>query len=428
MKKKITSLVLAVCLIALSLTGCVSGGDAARNSRDGVARVLVVDVFGDAYLGSAFGVGKAGEETDTFVTNFHVVNISYEGNDGGIVTLPAAEVYLLKNNNAYNPVSGINFAEMISCDVIYTSEGGYPDIAVLKASTKNTGRVALPLLPEGKTLKEGDTVYALGYPGTSDSFEEGLYGGKLLGLPEDVTITSGVVSRFTTSSRFGNTRLIQHDARINHGNSGGPLLDKRGEVVGINTYGLGQDTSTGDENTFASVEIDYLWDILDDLHIKADAGKSNTWLIVLAIIAGIAVIGGAVALIVILTKAKGKKPQKGQTGDGPVISGEVRLQGTVGAFAGRRFAVEEGRPVRIGVDPGPDGLRFPDRTPGVSRNHAQVLLSAGRLTVQDLGSTYGTYVNGQRIPANTPVDIKMGDVIGLGSDKQTFTVTGKGGV
>ena len=155
---------------------------------------------------------------------------------------------------------------------------------------------------------------ALGYPGTSDSFEEGLYGGKLLGLPEDVTITSGVVSRFTTSSRFGNTRLIQHDARINHGNSGGPLLDKRGEVVGINTYGLGQDTSTGDENTFASVEIDYLWDILDDLHIKADAGKSNTWLIVLAIIAGIAVIGGAVALIVILTKAKGKKPTGGQTG------------------------------------------------------------------------------------------------------------------
>ncbi len=430
MKKKIVALFLAVYLIALSLTGCVSGGDAARNSRDGVVRVLAVDGNGNVRYGSAFGIGKAGKETDIFVTNFHVVNVYYEYN-GGIATLPVAEVYLLKNNNAYNPVTGFNFTEMISCDVIYSSDTGYPDIAVLKASTKNTGRVALPLLPEGKTLKEGDTVYALGYPGTSDSFEEGLYGGKLLGLPEDVTITSGVVSRFTTSATYGNTRLIQHDAQINHGNSGGPLLDKHGEVVGINTYGQGQDTSTGDENTFASVEISYLWDILDELHIDAEPYSSNTWIIVLLIAMGVLVVlgGGAAILIVVLKK---KKEEEGpgvppQITDPEIITVPVRLQFTAGVYAGRRFAVEEGSPVRIGIGPG-IGIPFPERTPGVSHNHATVMLSAGRLTIQDMGSTYGTWVNGQRLAPNTSVTLHLGDRVWLGSDQQIFVIAGKGGV
>lgn len=423
MKKKIASLVLAVCLIALPLAGCVSGGDAARNSRDGVVRVLAVDLYGNVSMGSAFGIGEAGKETDTFVTNFHVVNISYEMNDESIVTLPAAEVYLLKNNNAYNPVSGFNFAEMISCDVIYSSEGGYPDIAVLKASTKNTGRVALPLLPEGKTLKEGDDVYALGYPGTSDTFEEGLYGEKYLGLPEDVTITSGVVSRFTTSSKYGNMRLIQHDARINHGNSGGPLLDKYGEVVGINTIGQGQDIFTGDENTFASVEIGYLWDILDDLDIDADAYSSDTWLIILLIAVGVlVVIGGGTAILVVCLK-KGSSDHAGSD----VITVPVRLQFTSGVYAGRRFAVEDGAPVSLGIGPG-IGIQFPERTPGVSHSHATVTLSAGKLTVRDMGSTYGTWVNGQRLAPNTAVTLHLGDRVWLGSDQQGFIIAGKGGV
>ena len=90
MKKKLfVALVLALCLL---LSGCTDGAITAREARSGVARVLVIPTLPICYsvptgeyletrgmsdglgVGSAFGVGDAGEETDVFVTNRHVVD------------------------------------------------------------------------------------------------------------------------------------------------------------------------------------------------------------------------------------------------------------------------------------------------------------------------------------------------------------------
>ena len=83
MKKRLMCLFLALLMLALPLSGCGSdGGRIAADSRSGVVRILALlpDLTtGEVYYatGSAFGVGKAGEPTDVFVTNTHVVQDLY---------------------------------------------------------------------------------------------------------------------------------------------------------------------------------------------------------------------------------------------------------------------------------------------------------------------------------------------------------------
>jgi putative serine protease PepD len=94
------------------------------------------------------------------------------------------------------------------------------DLAVLKVSGERS--LFAPLrFGDSSALSVGDTVLALGSP-------FGLEG----------TLTSGIVSalnrRMTAPNRYTITGTIQTDAAINHGNSGGPLLDTRGNVIGVN--------------------------------------------------------------------------------------------------------------------------------------------------------------------------------------------------
>ncbi|NYE61279.1 serine protease Do [Duganella sp. 1224] len=89
------------------------------------------------------------------------------------------------------------------------------DVAVLKIDAKN-----LPVVPlaKGNDLKVGEWVLAIGSP---------------YGL--DNTVTAGVVSAKGRSLPDGNVPFIQTDVAVNPGNSGGPLFNTRGEVVGINS-------------------------------------------------------------------------------------------------------------------------------------------------------------------------------------------------
>jgi 2-alkenal reductase len=106
----------------------------------------------------------------------------------------------------------------------------YSDIAVLKTD----GSVpAVATLGNSDKLDPGESVIAIGSP---------------LGTFKN-TVTVGVVSGTGRSIDTGNgyqiEDLIQTDAAINHGNSGGPLVDLAGEVIGINTL-IVRSTNSGD--------------------------------------------------------------------------------------------------------------------------------------------------------------------------------------
>lgn len=93
------------------------------------------------------------------------------------------------------------------------------DLAVLKIEPRDDNEFPfLPLDPVGQ-IRVGDTVVALGYP-ADENFRPSL------------TVTQGGVSSVRTDGRD----VVQHQASVNPGNSGGPLVTTDGEITGINTF------------------------------------------------------------------------------------------------------------------------------------------------------------------------------------------------
>lgn len=102
------------------------------------------------------------------------------------------------------------------------------DLAVIKVET--THDLPTVKLGDSNGAQVGDWVLAIGSP---------------FGLEQ--TVTAGIISKKERESQFFQTfqRFLQTDAAINRGNSGGPLVNMRGEVIGVNSQIA---TSTGDYN------------------------------------------------------------------------------------------------------------------------------------------------------------------------------------
>jgi S1-C subfamily serine protease len=102
--------------------------------------------------------------------------------------------------------------------------GDDPDTDLALLSIDGSSRGALAPLPLGRSAqaRRGEIAIAIGNP-----------------LGFEHTVTAGIVSALARSMRSGSGRLIpdviQTDAALNPGNSGGPLLNSRGEVIGVNT-------------------------------------------------------------------------------------------------------------------------------------------------------------------------------------------------
>jgi Trypsin-like serine proteases, typically periplasmic, contain C-terminal PDZ domain len=127
------------------------------------------------------------------------------------------------------------------------------DLAIIKIDAKN-----LPTLELGDSdsIAVGELAVAVGNP---------------MGLNFERSVTSGIVSALNRSIPLDNglaEDLIQTDASINSGNSGGPLVDKNGKVIGINSYKL----TTGEGMGFA-IPINILKPILNEV---VATGKFNS--------------------------------------------------------------------------------------------------------------------------------------------------------
>jgi putative serine protease PepD len=180
----------------------------------------VVDITVKTGQGTAEGSGFVLDKSGNIVTNQHVV-------DGA----QAAQVKFADGTTAQAKVVGVDPST---------------DVAVINVSGVDQAKLTPLALADSSSAQVGDNVIAIGSP-------YGLQG----------TLTSGVVSALgrtiTSPNHYSISGAIQTDAPINHGNSGGPLLNTQGQVIGVNSQiesQTGESTGVGfavPSNTVKSV-------------------------------------------------------------------------------------------------------------------------------------------------------------------------------
>lgn len=137
------------------------------------------------------------------------------------------------------------------------------DVAVLKADTKDT-KLTPAEFGDSDAIQVGDYAVAIGNPLTFDLFGT-LTVGYISGVDREISVNEQVIP------------LIQTDAAINSGNSGGPLINDKGQVVGINSMKLSNSYSSSAasiEGLGFAIPINEAREIVDDL-IKTD-GKGSS--------------------------------------------------------------------------------------------------------------------------------------------------------
>ena len=148
--------------------------------------------------------------------------VTVRGNDGwgsGFIISPNG--YLVTNADVVARQPAVVTVIMadgkteIPADVVGFGRDGL-DLALLKINRPE--KLATVALGNAKSLRVGDTVYAIGTP---------------LDEVNKNTFTAGMLSGFRLDGG-----MIQHNAAVNQGNSGGPLLNDKGEVIGVNTMGM----------------------------------------------------------------------------------------------------------------------------------------------------------------------------------------------
>jgi len=158
---------------------------------------------GNAAQGSGFVVSKQGY----ILTNSHVITTAGEGTPGETPEA-AGSVFVVFSDGDRIP------ARIIGWDV-------YDDVGLLKVAPKEHGLSPLPL-GDSSTVVVGEPVAAIGSPfGRENSLSVGV-----------VSATERSIESLTSS--YDLVDAIQTDAPINRGNSGGPMFDERGRVIGIN--------------------------------------------------------------------------------------------------------------------------------------------------------------------------------------------------
>lgn len=269
---KIKKVILAVVLSLCVCTGVVYAANVPKkvlNTRESVVRVLIVDKYGDEYIGTGFTVSG---NSRYVVTNCHVVE-------------NATEIYVFYDTGEY----------IVAEIDVYTPK---KDICILELE-KPLKAPGIPI--RTFNFETGESVYALGYPGTADYIS-----GEFLADKQSITITDGIISRihqgYHSSDTSVKTWIVQSNAAINGGNSGGPLVDKEGRLLGINTFSM-----NGTEGMSGSIHVTELVAILEanDIPYKK-AGAVPAGLIV----GGIVVVLLAVVALLYYRKNKTKVDAK----------------------------------------------------------------------------------------------------------------------
>lgn len=427
MRKKLFSLI-TVCLLLIGMSIPAFADEFNTAVRESVVVVYSYFELSDGTTsgfgyGTGFFVGNTKSNPEYLVTNHHVVSsyLEYGGGESKTAVLQDGT----KISGKSKLVIFFNAKDYVEAYVVDSDET--KDLALLKISSPTDNRKALKLRTPTEDMV-GSTIYTVGYPGLSDN---SLADATSQWGKEDATVTSGMISRFVTTSGTG-VRQIQTDAVIQHGNSGGPMVDPDGNVIGINTSKVtSADTSNGGldiETVNYAINVEELLPMLKLHDVEYEMAEDGTELPVLPI--GIAVIAVILIAAGIFMKKKktpsspSPKEKKRHSKKTAAQTSSPVVRSLSSQHQGKCFSLKE-QPVLIGRDPSSCTIVFQDGTPGVSRTHCSLSWDAasGDFVLTDLKSTYGTYLfNGQKLTPGTPCYLKANDTFYLGETSNSLRV------
>lgn len=226
-------LTLGAVAVAIGLVAGLLGGVIGLFAGESTSALTSRKVTLQSAGGGEIATGQIGKVVDSVMPAMVTVRawVGDSGSSGSGVVIDGAG-YIVTNNHvislAANDKSGkanlqVVFSDNTRVPAQIVGRDVKSDLAVLKVDVKNLSVIQLG---DSKDVKVGDDVLAIGSP---------------LGLEK--TVTSGIVSALNRPVKVGgegtdtNATLdaVQTDAAINHGNSGGALVDMQGRLVGINT-------------------------------------------------------------------------------------------------------------------------------------------------------------------------------------------------
>ena len=372
------------------------------------ARNSVVAVLSEDGTGSGFAIGKVGQPIQYIVTNAHVV--SRQDGSGNVVRYDTATVAFDLASNDFMTAN------------VYLFDADL-DLAVLKLPQPTTKREAMPLCAS-KYVDPDDEFAAIGYPKVPGTDWKQY-------SQNDMVVTKGGIKRL---DRIDGQDVYMLDLATTNGNSGGPLVNSKGEIVGINTFQL-NNTHNDSSEAYALV-IDMLIKFIANDDIPVTLHGQMNWLF----IAGGVVLLAIIALVIVLVVRKKNDTDDIYPGSNyttPLDNGanhtapkqtpvankpSARVIAVGGTLNGKRYAVNG--TVKVGRDSSKCAIAFPVNTQGVSGVHCEVGFDgSGVCFVKDLNSSYGTFtMDGNKLAPNTPHILKPGDKFYLASPENTFEV------
>ena len=384
-------------------------------------------------------------------SNVDVVNIRKNIN----VYLSNREKYYAEVKEYSPPISRMPGKISYSMEGYEREEEAGKDIAILKIEKNHLPTVKVG---DANNLQLGETIYAVGFPGAVLSHDY-----LSTKTAYDPSVTAGIVSgqKVNVQQSF----VIQTTAPLTHGNSGGPVFNSQGEVIGIATF-ITLDKRTGQAiqgfnflvpedtamefirhsgvnlqeeslfnklwfealDTFSAGQFERALTKFDEVlrivpgqpdaqHLRVAAQarvKRGTPVLLVAI--AVPLIAIAIGLTAYIPRRRRRAASQASETfvhqEMPAVAPALGfLVGQAGPYTGRTFSIGRSG-VSIGRDPGRNQIIIDD--PEVSREHAWVGEENGIVVVRDLDSVNGTFINSTDTNRVQNRRLRNGDVIIIG--------------
>ncbi len=410
----------ALLVFSLGWSISVQADDLTESMRSSTVPVVCLTSPTEVGAGSGFIVAKGKH----VITNRHVVACADEGGKVGVMS-----------------ASG----EFVPATVEWKSEA--KDLALLGVEKSLSGKPVV--FATRTTIDERDKVIVAGYPGAA------LRSARDFGK---VSFAEGIISKFTElDSSDGTIGHIQITAPVNPGNSGGPLFNEFGQVVGINVQksltavlvvdpaallGVRQERVPLAEGVAWAILSDELLVELERLHLPFTATRSKPnafsaefakqpilFSIALSVML-LAVVStgllltrrGRVAIKDAVTRGRDFATKRAPGPFKPRV--KPVLRGISGPYAQATMPMDDNL-IAIGRDASICQLVMPADAAAIGRRHCTVRWerATGTFLLEDCWTTNGTYLdNGEIVESSKPKTIKPGDRFYLANRQYQFEV------